>query len=194
MAQPQIHSETSLPSIWEERLHYWEATLTRDPDSPVAWRWRIQIKILRFLLSRYGSFESAPSPPEESPTITVFNVPSHPSPPKSDLTLRRSLFRVAKSNSFKPPERRESVAPPVISPAPIEPQAYENPLVTAILKTRPLTLVEIFFLTDIESWTHNPQLPRWMRMLSFMLQQFPVVFLVFWALILAICLFRIYCG
>lgn len=148
MAQSQINSETSLTSSWQARLHYWEATLSNNPSSPVAWRWRIQIKILGFLLSRYPDFESTPIP-EESPAITVFDVPEHPAPPKSDLTLRRSLFHIAKLNGFKP-------------------YKVQNTPDWPVSKTRGLSPAERFVFAGLTRGIYNPRLPRWLRSFCFL--------------------------
>lgn len=159
MAQTHLHSESSLSSSWQTRLHYWEATLARDPDSPVAWRWRIQIKILRFLLSRYDGFEEEPTPASSPTGITFFDIPAPPARPKSDLTIRRSLFHVAKINGlkpqkvYKPGELQNSVAIQKSAESP------EEPILPFEVAEAPNPSLD----SCVASWAalvENPHLPR----------------------------------
>lgn len=192
MAQSQTHSEFLLSSSWQARLRYWESALADNPDSPVAWRWRIQIKILRFMLSRYSDFERVPILPEASPTITVFDVPPHPTPPKSDVTLRRSLFRVAKTNGFKPHHIQNPADWPLpktqgLSPA--EKVEWPTP------KIRGLSPAEKFVFAVLTKVIYQSRLPRRVSWFCFVLLQvlqtfffiLPLLFLCLCALLVFIC-------
>ena len=43
-----------LAAGWQSRLQHLETVLHAESIPPLAWRWRIELRTLRFLLSRYG--------------------------------------------------------------------------------------------------------------------------------------------
>ena len=78
-------------------------TAARDDD---AWQWRIHLRILSYLLRRYGHVAPAPldSPPpaepftEAEPTVYPLADPTEGRPPRSREEIRIVLIRIAVAN------------------------------------------------------------------------------------------------
>jgi hypothetical protein len=100
--------ENSHAEHWRERLNYWENALAQKPDSPIAWRWRIQVKILRFMLSRYGAAPLEDALPHED-GLAVFHPAPNPKPAREAWQLSRTLWKVHNANLTKPEEFRNPI-------------------------------------------------------------------------------------
>ena len=83
-----------------ERLTRAERLLRRDPESSIAWCWRIQIKILTFLLSVYGDEEYSPPRSSQPPLEPVIfgSIPRCPRGPRSSVEIRAILQSIAEKN------------------------------------------------------------------------------------------------
>jgi hypothetical protein len=91
-----------LIAAWQARRDDVRAALERDPEHLNAWLWRIQERILTFLLARYADDESLSPPPAERPSsppqVREGLGPDYGEPPKSRDLIRRVLERIAEAN------------------------------------------------------------------------------------------------
>ena len=60
-----------LALTWSERLQMLQAQIEGEGDNPFVWHWRMEAKILRFLLRRHGEWrpESVPAPTLEEAAV-----------------------------------------------------------------------------------------------------------------------------
>jgi hypothetical protein len=91
-----------MAGVWQARLGEIRGSLKRDPSHANAWFWRIQKRILHFLVSRYSQ--------DQSFGVNVLRRPVAPRhavsklgadygrPPKSGVQIRRLLDRIADAN------------------------------------------------------------------------------------------------
>lgn len=84
-----------LAATWQTQLRDLASALRSNPDSPLAWRWRTRVRVLKFLLSRYGSNPNMGSPPREkmraAPSVTP--IPNL-RPPHTRERIRRTLDHI----------------------------------------------------------------------------------------------------
>lgn len=79
-----------LADKWGERLLNLEAQLEREPANVMVWHWRGEIRVLRFLLRRYGHTE----PPAPVELILPDDAAADAATPPTSA-LERSLLRLA---------------------------------------------------------------------------------------------------
>ena len=94
-----------LAQEWQMRLQSYQDAIEREPASPAAWHWRVQIKVLRYLLSRYGN---EPEPSNSTSNLIPlahtqhllfkFDVAGAGKAPRSPQTIRRTLDQIAAVN------------------------------------------------------------------------------------------------
>ena len=94
---------SALAQGWQTRLQHYQTALEREPLSVQAWQWRIEIKVLRFLLSRYGSAADWGSPPAHllAPTPSLFialGAFEAGKKPRSRAAIRHTLQHIATVN------------------------------------------------------------------------------------------------
>lgn len=111
-AEPQKSAAPSLS--WAARLRLLELALAESPKSAQSWHWRAQIKVLRFLVSRYGNvlLKSTSYEDDTPSSIPDFPLPNPPYPPKSLASMQRLLSDVQRINDLKP----EAPLPPHVLP------------------------------------------------------------------------------
>ncbi len=131
MARRPLHAESQRAASWSARLGRLEFLLSAAPHSAQAWRWRLQAKVLRFLLARYGSRTDLDEarPDTEAPAAPLEIVlPDQPKPPMAPLKMRRVLVRVAQGNFHK-------VYDPLPPPLPDKPKPvyYPSPAAAFLL-------------------------------------------------------------
>jgi hypothetical protein len=90
---------------WVEQLRHLQQSLRADPRNSQAWRWRIRVKVLTYLVLRYGGDPSA--------DLKAARVPLRPMPAIRDISsiygapvrTRRELLevlgRIAEINRLK---------------------------------------------------------------------------------------------
>jgi len=87
---------------WQARLDEIRGSLQRDPSHANAWFWRIQGRILRFMVARYGHDQSLPvnavRRPLGPPHVVLTLGPDYGRPPKSAVRIRRLLERITEAN------------------------------------------------------------------------------------------------
>jgi len=60
---------------WQAQLEMLQAALSHDPTNPLAWRWRVRVKVLCYLVSRYGEQSNLVLPPLERETKKRIELP-----------------------------------------------------------------------------------------------------------------------
>jgi hypothetical protein len=94
---------SALTQDWQARLQQSQDALRREPAARQAWHWRVQVKVLRFLLARYGDapHEAVAAPAGQLPGHQLFlmlNVLGIGKKPRSRETIRRTLENIAAVN------------------------------------------------------------------------------------------------
>lgn len=115
------HGQTEAEPFYTKkaRLRRLEVALQESPHSIQSWHWRAQIKVLSFILSRYGDQTDVPTLPPKNQPLLHFEVPKWPNPPKPRGKLRKILKRIKKTNELKPNEPLPRNTLPDGSPAPL---------------------------------------------------------------------------
>ena len=113
---------------WRERLHVLQAQLQNDEADGCAWQWRIEAKVLRFLLRRYGNrvppYSPEPAPaPHLSLQLSLIRLSlaacgiktkhERPSPEQCKTTLQR-IGRVNQEARLQAERERRSALTPVV--------------------------------------------------------------------------------
>ncbi len=148
MLNPDSQIEGGTSNTRMARLRRLEAALNESPHSFQTWHWRAQIKVLRFIISRYGDGISSASLANENKALPEFEVSKWPHPPKPRGRLRKILKRVEKTNELKP---NDSV------PANTLANGEPAPLFTTLRSTSkqppsvPQTLLEKILLGEIST-------------------------------------------
>lgn len=87
---------------WQTRLRSMRASLEDDPSNLNAWLWRIQERILSFLVARYADDEelraNPPRPPAPAEQVRPRLGPEYGRPPKSRALIRLLLLRISDAN------------------------------------------------------------------------------------------------
>ncbi len=92
------HGTTRMATDWRLRLNYCQSKLQGGQHDRQAWRWKIQIRVLSFFLSRYGDVPTVEwLPTESSPPISRW--PRHPVVAQPPIPIRRCLQRIAAANA-----------------------------------------------------------------------------------------------
>ena len=81
-----------------QRLRSAEQLLGNSPDSPRAWYWQVQIKVLSFFLSVYGDFEQPPKTRRPLPGTPVGEGSRGTRREKTPSELRVILESIAEAN------------------------------------------------------------------------------------------------
>lgn len=93
---------SQLVEAWQTRLRSIRGSLADDPANLDAWLWRIQERILSFLVARYADDEdlaaNPPRPPAPLERVRPGLGPEYGSPPKPHELIRRLLERIADAN------------------------------------------------------------------------------------------------
>lgn len=98
-------SAYSLAVDWVAQLRHLQQSLRADPQNSQAWRWRIRIKVLTYLVLRYGGdsnvdLKAACKPLRPLPVIRdVSSI--YGAPVRSRRELLEILSRIAEINRFK---------------------------------------------------------------------------------------------
>ena len=91
-----------LLATWQTRLRSIRAALEDDPSNLDGWLWRIQERILSFLVVRYADDEelaaNPPRPPAPVEQVRLRLGPEYGRPPKSRVLIRRLLLRISDAN------------------------------------------------------------------------------------------------
>jgi hypothetical protein len=105
--QSSIPPEKPLPDWWAWEWVWTRASLERSGRHPQAWLWRIRLRILTFLLSRYGHRRPAAPPRAPRPVPRAVNRLQVEGPsPRSAASLRTALERIAQLNRERPQKRK----------------------------------------------------------------------------------------
>lgn len=86
---------------WHSQLQHFAARLERAPDDALAWQWRIQIKVLSFLIARYGKPNLDWQPPQPRPTFWLVEnlfLRYRGKPARTGPVIRQTLERIADAN------------------------------------------------------------------------------------------------
>jgi len=194
----RLHSqpESQLAASWSARLQRLESALLDAPHSAQAWRWRVQVKVLHFLLARYGGrtdldgerprTETPTTPPESS-------LPDKSKPPMAPLKMRRVLVRVAQGNFRKGYDPLPTLDKPKRVCDPLTP-SLPGKVVHPLLDPEKSLFARIL-LTDLDDLRTDPRLPRWWRVFSllFLSRYFPYTALVLLLLTFALGVLYIIC-
>jgi hypothetical protein len=138
--------QAALSALWIVRLRHLKTALEQSPNSVQAWHWRAQVKVLRFMISRYGDQTDVPTLPPKNQPLLHFEVPKWPNPPKPRGKLRKILKRIKKTNELKPNEPMLGNTLPDSSPAPLFKVSDIKPETE---RYTPTTLLEKILLADI---------------------------------------------
>ncbi len=99
------HPVSALAEEWRARLRICQDAIAREPLAAQGWHWRVQIKVLRFLLARYGNQPESGSVPAKSelplpkrPLFVLFGARDTGKAPRTRQTIRHTLERIAKVN------------------------------------------------------------------------------------------------
>lgn len=102
---PSIPFHSRLASSWIAQFRDFKARLMAGPTHRDAWRWHIQLKILNYLILRYG-----PDPWLDERCSTASSIPlaaqigrriADGEPLRSQSELRKILDRIAEINRYK---------------------------------------------------------------------------------------------
>jgi hypothetical protein len=102
---PSFPFHSRLAETWIARFRDLASQLACHPRHREAWRWEIQVKILTYLILRYG-----PDPRLDercavagaiAPVATMQRMPSDGEPLRSRTELRQILERIAEINRYK---------------------------------------------------------------------------------------------
>ncbi len=155
--KPNLRVQLQDSHSWEARLQYWTSALDDNPNSPAAWRWRVQIRVLKFLLSRYSgrAFEGTHHTLKSLPNFALLE---NPKPPFPVPIMRRVLGHIVEINKEKPQE------PPI-------PPLTNRPAKSLLdPETSPLAQ---FLLTDLYDWGKGRYVPRWVQRFLILSRHFP---------------------
>jgi hypothetical protein len=119
MLNTHHQKQAALSSSWIARLRHLETALAESPDSVQAWHWRAQIKVLRFVISRYGDETELPTLRTKNEPLPDFELPKPPKPPMPLAKVQQILGHVQEINQLKPNESLPRNTLPDGSPAPI---------------------------------------------------------------------------
>lgn len=89
---------------WLAELHSLKASMSGDPSHSAAWRWRMRVRILTFLLSRYGSDPNLGVRREgttDFPLSTFVVQERNTKLVRSGTVIRKALYRVSEANKYK---------------------------------------------------------------------------------------------
>ena len=94
------HIANSLARLWRDRLDRVQARLQRRPAGIDAWQWRIEVRILSYLLTRYGGDPDLRPPPRRPRPLTYDRQrdPTDGPPPRSSGEIRGTVERIAEAN------------------------------------------------------------------------------------------------
>ncbi|HEY0073381.1 MAG TPA: hypothetical protein VGB77_04705 [Abditibacteriaceae bacterium] len=119
MLNTHHQKQAALSSSWTARLRHLEVALAESPDSVQAWHWHAQIKVLRFVTSRYGDETELPTLRTKNEPLPDFELPKPPKPPMPLAKMQQILGHVQEINRLKPNEPLPRDTLPDGSPAPI---------------------------------------------------------------------------
>ena len=93
-----IHPASPPAASWLSQRQELESRLSRDRTNSLAWYWRIRIKLLTFLLARYGTAPhlNITTPGSPAPKCVVQKQESPPL--RSQSEIRATLDRIAVAN------------------------------------------------------------------------------------------------
>jgi hypothetical protein len=137
MPMPQSPPASPLGAAWSSRLESLQSALSRDPGHVQAWRWRIQVKVLTFLVSRYGACPNLDRQEQRPPTPVVppdILDSAHGKPLRSHQAIRKSLHHIEEGNPHWP------AGSGITPPAPYRPLEVQYMFadVVNLSKNRPL--------------------------------------------------------
>lgn len=95
---------SEMSAAWIAELRRYAAALAADPTHRESWLWRIRIKVLMYLIWRYGEDPYLDVKGYVPPIAVSSRLPSsHRSsnPPRSRAEMRGILDRIAELNRFK---------------------------------------------------------------------------------------------
>lgn len=102
MSHEELQNQSAPPTSWAARLRLLEALLAQSPDSAQAWHWRVQIKILRFLVARYGDVNLPPAMGKSVRTpLSDLMLPKRLHTLKTSSALRNITSRIRERNANK---------------------------------------------------------------------------------------------
>ena len=178
-----FHAESQNPVSWEARLRDCQSSLADNPGSPLAWRWRAQIRVLKFLISRYGNnlaVELEHRGPRSRSNFAEVALPLNPKPPKPLSVVRRILAHIADGNRNKPSE--------------FQPSAMVDRLKSSDWLDPEHSALARFLATDMRLWIKMPWLQRWLRGYGVLIRHFPDADKLLLYLCASLCwLFVVYC-
>jgi hypothetical protein len=93
-----IHPESPSAASWLSQRQELESRLNRDRANPLAWYWRIRIKLLTFLLARYGAAPHLSTATPRSPAAKCVIQKQESPPLRSQSDIRIMLNRIATAN------------------------------------------------------------------------------------------------
>jgi hypothetical protein len=176
MLNTHHQKQAALSYSWTARLRHLETALAESPDSMQAWHWRAQIKVLRFVISRYGDETELPTLRTKNEPLPDFELPKPPKPPMPLAKMQQILGHVQEINRLKPNEPLPSNTLPDGTPAPLIATSRAKPK-TATVKTATTsgnTSLERFLLMEIRipDFRHgvSEQTPRWLRIVGFLMR------------------------
>jgi hypothetical protein len=158
------HPSSQLAAVWLSRLHDLKTALKADPESFQAWHWRIQIRVLTFLISRYGDDPNCDWEREKQDDAPlVFDVESLNQEQNSALPLRRTIRRCLRRIEEANPDR-----------------LHRSPVARAPIRPRP---VAHSTLADLENSFRGRPVLRWLPLVFLVLRG--IFYLVVFLLLLA---------
>lgn len=126
MLNPQTQTEGGLSSTRMARLRRLETALDESPHSIQSWHWCAQIKVLRFIIARYGDQPALSTLPTKNEPLPDFELPKPPKPLMPLPKMQRILGHVQQINKSKPNEPLPRNTLPDGRPAPIRFEFFQT--------------------------------------------------------------------
>lgn len=97
------HPASPLAASWLSQLRHLNSSLSEESANALACHWRIRIKVLSFLVSRYGDDPSLAFERRGDTTNTYIpDIEVQDKPLRSRQAIRKTLNRIAEANQYKP--------------------------------------------------------------------------------------------
>ena len=107
MKTPPTHFHSQRVADWQAEWEFLQHSLAHEPHAAQAWWWKLRLRVLTFLIMRYGADpavrarDHTPHEPTMSPDL--FFGERRSAVPRPPETFRNHLRDIAQANDGKPP-------------------------------------------------------------------------------------------
>ena len=96
--------DSQFVALWLSKWLELKSSLGQDAANSFAWRWTLRLKILAFMMARYGTIAANPRQTRQQFSLTTYvNPPFHSKLVQSGSSIRMALARIAEQNKYKLP-------------------------------------------------------------------------------------------